>query len=123
MSWGDGEFESVCLAIAAITRDFENLDCKDCARAVLLWLSDNGYEGQLLRLQTGWGEDFIMSRRLEENGIDESITENGTHYGVRFGDRVFDNLSEVGLSLEEWLADFQCQSGEILLDELNNWED
>lgn len=64
-----------------------------------------------------------MSRRLEAKGIDESITENGTHYGVKFGDRVFDNLSETGLLLKEWLSDFQCQSGELLLNELDNWED
>lgn len=108
--------------LGRISQDYKNLECKDCARAMLRWLSDNGYKGQPLKIQTAWGEDFIMSQRLEANGIYESITENGTHYGVLMGEFVFDNLSEDGLSLEVWLADFECQSGELLLDKLESLE-
>lgn len=110
------------LELGRISQDYKNLECKDCARAMLGWLSDNGYQGQPVRIQTAWGEDFIMSQRLEVNGIYESITENGTHYGVLIGEVVFDNLSEQGLPLEAWLADFECQSGELLLDKLDHLE-
>ncbi len=55
-----------------------------------------GIEGKILRLRTKRrSEVFIVSDRY---GDDESITENGTHYGVEVYGLVFDNLSMEGLS-------------------------
>jgi hypothetical protein len=99
-----------------IIADFQNLECESCARAILQWLRDNGDVGQLLRLRTAMGEDYILSQRRLAIGDDGSITENGVHYGVQIGDFVFDNLSTYGLPLDQWLADFECQSGDFLLD-------
>ena len=52
--------------------------------------------------------------------MSDSITENGTHYGVEVLGLVFDNLSEYGLSRVEWIADFNCRSGRFTIDELES---
>ncbi|BAY27717.1 hypothetical protein NIES2100_75420 [Calothrix sp. NIES-2100] len=73
----------------------------------------------LIKIQTAFGEDYIISKRLESQGINDSITLNGTHYGMEVKDRVFDNLSIQGLSVRDWLNDFECPSGEFLIDYLD----
>lgn len=45
-------------------------------------------------------EVFITSCRVDGN---ESITENGTHYGVGVMGKVFNNLSDEGLLYDEWI--------------------
>ena len=45
------------------------------------WLAENGIEG-IIKIQTAYGEDYIISTRLESQGIIDSITLNGIHYGV-----------------------------------------
>lgn len=52
--------------------------------------------------------------------MNESITTNGQHYGVEVRGQVFDNLSEQGLSREDWLKDFWCHSGEFVITELES---
>lgn len=44
---------------------------------------------------------------------------NGIHYGVEVKERIFDNLSSEGSTREDWLNDFQCPSGEFLIDYLD----
>jgi hypothetical protein len=85
--------------VRQIIHNFQNLECEDCARAIQQWLRDNGEVGQLLRIRTAMGEDFILSQRRLAIGDDASITENGMHYGVKVGDLVFDNLGLEGLSI------------------------
>jgi hypothetical protein len=34
--------------------------------------------------------------------------------------KVFDNLSTEGLSLEDWINDFNCLSGSFIVDELTS---
>jgi Papain fold toxin 2 len=99
-----------------IITNFPNLECESCARAIRQWLRDNGNTGQLLRLRTSMGEDYIVSQRRLAIGDAGSITENGVHYGVKVDGFVFDNRSMDGLPLDQWLADFECQSGDFLLD-------
>lgn len=43
---------------------------------------------------------FIYS---DKAGI--SIGNNGYHYGIRVGDKVYDNMTTSGMKYEEWLAD------------------
>ena len=58
---------------------------------------------------------FIISRRY---GMSDSITENGTHYGVEVDGLGFDNFAECGLPRDEWIDDFICPSGQFVVDEL-----
>ncbi|WP_394359049.1 papain fold toxin domain-containing protein [Leptolyngbya boryana] len=107
--------------IGQITRRFDILECADCARAIVRWLNQQGIEGIILRLRTRNGEDYILSKRLEQLGITESITLNGQHFGVEVRGKVFDNLSEEGRSRQDWLKDFSCHSGLFTLTELNRF--
>jgi hypothetical protein len=101
--------------IGKITCQFQLYQCYECARAIMQWLSDQGIEGKIIELRTRYyDEDYIISDRL---GNDQSITLNGKHYGVEVRGRVFDNLSTAGITREEWLKDFHCQSEEFVITE------
>jgi Papain fold toxin 2 len=113
--WTDTEIHQ---EIGAITRQFDILECADCVKAILQWLRQHNIPGTVLKLTTRYGEDYILSDRLEQLGISDSITTNGKHFGVEVLGKVFDNLSEQGLSREAWVEDFWCHSGEFTLTEL-----
>ncbi|MDJ0734383.1 MAG: papain fold toxin domain-containing protein [Nostocaceae cyanobacterium] len=93
--------------------------CYECVKAVMQWLQEKNIKGRIIKIQTSDGEDYIISKRLENQGINESITRNGIHYGVEVQGKVFDNLSAKGLTREDWLNDFICPSGEFLVNYLD----
>ena len=116
--------EEIWQAIGRITINYPLLECDKCALTVMRWLKKRGMrwlkkrgiEAKILRLRTKRrSENFITSDRY---GLDESITENGTHYEVEVMGKVFDNLSTEGLSREDWIKDFSCLSGSFIVDEL-----
>jgi Papain fold toxin 2 len=115
--------EEIYREIGAIVSQYDILECDRCAKAVLKWLAGNRIAGKLLKLKTKYREEFILSTRLERSGWDanESITTNGTHYGVEVRGRVFDNLSTEGLSREDWVNDFSCRRGEFIVEELDGF--
>ncbi|WP_371819482.1 papain fold toxin domain-containing protein [Tolypothrix sp. PCC 7910] len=76
-------------------------------------------KGRIIKIQTAFGEDYIISTRLENQGITDSIMLNGIHYGVEVKDRIFDNLSIQGLTVKDWLNYFECPSGEFLIEYLD----
>jgi hypothetical protein len=82
------------------------------------WLNVQSTPGKLLRLKTKRRSDLCIISDQISSG--ESVTENGIHYGVIIFDKVFDNLSGEGMSLEEWLNDFNCRSGQFTLEELDS---
>jgi arsenate reductase-like glutaredoxin family protein len=115
--------EEVYREIGTIVNQYDILECDRCAKAVLKWLAENGIVGKLLKLKTRYREEFILSTRLERRGegVNESITTNGTHYGVEVRGRVFDNLSTEGLFREDWVSDFSCRRGEFIVEELDSF--
>ena len=87
------------------------MECHQCAEAVKQWCQINGIPGYKLQLKTQDDfEDYIVSDRLEQGGISESITTNGIHYGVEVCGKVFNNLSSQGLGRDDWLQDFHSPS-------------
>jgi hypothetical protein len=110
--------EEIWQAIGRITINYPLLECDKCALAIMRYLNKRGIEAKILRLRTKRrSETFITSDRY---GLDESITENGTHYGVEVMGKIFDNLSTEGLPREGWLKDFNCLSGAFVIDELTS---
>jgi len=108
--------EEVWRRTGQITITYPLLECDKCAIAVMRWLARWNVAGKILRLRTRRrSEIFITSHR---HGQQESITENGTHYGVEVMGRVFDNLSAQGLLREDWVKDFRCVSGQFIVDEI-----
>lgn len=85
------------------------------------WLRQHSISGKILRLRTRYGEDYILSDRLQKLGIRDSITINGQHFGVEVRGRIFDNLSDRGQSRSNWIQDFQCHSGQFILTEIDSW--
>lgn len=107
--------------VSEIISKFNLLQCDTCSKAIIRWLKDNQIKGKLLRLRTKNYEDYIISKRLEKKGINDSITYNGIHYGVEVREKVFDNLSSGGMTKEDWVNDFQCFTEEFIVDEIENF--
>jgi len=112
--------EEIYQEIEKIVENFNNLECYQCAQEILKWLKLHQIKGTVIRLSTKYDEDFIVSTRLENLGITESITANGTHYGVEVQGIVFDNLAITGMSREDWLRDFHCPSEQFIVEELED---
>lgn len=107
----------ICREVKKIVSSYPLLECDRCAIAVSKWLKQYEIPHKIIRLKTKRRSDcFIVSRRY---GMSDAITENGVHYGVEVFGIVFDNLSEDGLSRDDWIADFSCRSGQFVIDELN----
>ena len=112
--------EDLFNAIGQITLNFKILECDKCAKAIMQWLAQKRIKGKVIRLRTASSRQFhIISERLEQKGIRESITDNGVHYGVEVRGRVFDNLSAEGLPKEQWLKDFHCPTEQFIFEELD----
>lgn len=110
--------EEIYQGLADISSQFPNLECDKCAIAMKSWLDSNRIERKILKLRTKKRNDFfIISSRFSNN---ESITDNGIHYGVEVLGLVFDNLSPQGLPRNEWINDFSCRSGGFNIEELDN---
>jgi len=101
-------------AIGNLVVRFPLLHCEECASTLNRWLKQRGIPGKIWRLSTRYDdEDFILSYRLQQQNCAETITENGTHYGVEVFGKIFDNLSRLGLSPEDWVKDFTSLSNEF----------
>ena len=84
--------EKIYQEIGKIVESFDLYKCDECANAVMQWLRKNNIHGRIIKIETQLGEDYIISKRLEKQGINDSITLNGIHYGVEVKERVFDNI-------------------------------
>lgn len=120
--WGVSELskEEIYEEIGKIIADFTLYKCDDCVRAIMQWLAENGIEGKVIKVRTKYNEDFILSERLERQGITEAITINGRHYGVEVLGLVFDNISTTGMTLEDWRKDFHCLSEEFIIQPIDS---
>lgn len=108
--------EEIFQEIGKIIANFTLYECDDCVRAIMQWFTENGIPGKIIKLKTKHNEDFIISERLESQGITEAVTINGTHYGVEVLGLVFDNISLTGMTLEDWQKDFHSPSEEFIIE-------
>lgn len=108
--------DEVFAEIARIISGYRVFQCVECAEAIKAFLKANNISGIHLRISAVGRLKFIVSRRWQ-NG-QESIAQTGIHQGIETCDRVFDNLSFDGLERQDWVADFDCASGEFKVIEL-----
>lgn len=103
--------------IIAIATGFSVLECDKFVIAVIQFLDEQGVQAKILQLKTKRRSEIFMA--CDRYSSSESITENGTHYGIEVFGQVFDNLSTAGLTRAEWLKDFHCPSEQFVLTELD----
>lgn len=111
--------EEIYREVGKITQKYQLqlYQCYECAKAVMLWLQENGVQGKVILIRTKKRKDYyIVSTRCS---TDESITLNGKHYGVEVRGLIFDNLSTEGLTKADWIKDFHCPSEEFIIEELS----
>ena len=108
--------DEVLEEIGKIISSYTVFQCVECAETIKAWLKENGISGVHLQIVAVGRLKFIVSRRWQ-NG-QESIAQTGIHQGIETYDQVFDNLSLGGLERNDWIADFDCASGEFEVVEL-----
>jgi hypothetical protein len=113
--------EELYREIGKIVTSFDLLECYECAQSVIEFLQNNGIKYKIIQIKTIYSdEDFVVSDRLMSQGINDSITVNGKHYGIETQGLVFDNLSISGMRREDWLDDFHCPSEQFDVKELES---
>jgi Papain fold toxin 2 len=111
--------DEVFQEIAKIASDYTVFQCVECAEAIKIWLKKNKIDGIHLQITAIGRIKFIVSRRWRN--AEESIAQTGIHQGIETYGKVFDNLSLDGLDRADWIADFDCASGEFEVLELENF--
>lgn len=111
--------EEIYQQVANILGQFKLLECNECAEAIKKWLKANGINGIHLKISPLDKADFILSERWD--GGRATISQNGIHYGIEVRGKVFDNLSPIGVSREDWIADFYCGIGEFIIQEVDKF--
>jgi Papain fold toxin 2 len=99
------------IAVAA-ARGCPVLQCQECAENIRKALVAAGLHGQFVELRTPSIRPFIVC--LSYDGGNNSITQNGTHIGVRVGDLMFDNLHPDGMPYDDWVRDFDAWPGVVV---------
>ncbi|MEM1242151.1 MAG: papain fold toxin domain-containing protein [Cyanobacteria bacterium P01_H01_bin.26] len=108
--------DEVFQAISTISARYTVFECVECAAAIKQWLKDNSISGIHLQIVAVGRIKFIVSRRWNNGG--NSIAQTGIHQGIETYGKVFDNLGADGLDRDQWVADFDCASGEFEVIEL-----
>lgn len=108
--------DEVLSGINKIASNYTVFQCVECAEDIKAWLKANGITGVHLQLTAVGRIKFIVSHRWK-NG-QESIAQTGIHQGIETLGQVFDNLPRMPMNRQDWIADFDCASGEFEIIEL-----
>ena len=86
---------------------FDNLQCVECADAIINALKAEGISGEIVTLQANSTKrGFIWS-----DTAGKTISENGHHRGVLVDGKVYDNIHTEGIDYDAWRADFDVIGG------------
>lgn len=101
--------------ISAITRQFDNLECMDCAKAVVTALKQEGINGQILDIitpkKTGMQANIWSDTAAAARNGDGMISTNGRHRAVLVEGKVYDNIHQNGVSYDDWIKDINAPGG------------
>ena len=93
--------------IPSIAKQFDNLQCVECADAIINALKAEGISGEIVTLQANSTKrGFIWS-----DTAGKTISENGHHRGVLVDGKVYDNIHTEGIDYDAWRADFDVIGG------------
>ncbi len=83
--------------------------CVDCANDLVSTLKKNGLSGQIIEINTT--STHKMNANIWSDRIRGNISTNGTHMGVLFNGKVYDNLNPKGIGYDDWIKDFFSPTG------------
>lgn len=75
----------------------ENFRCEEFASELESLMKKKGISGEKITIQSS--TDFIWSDTYG------TISTNGRHYGIKIGDKLYDNLNPQGINYSDWLQD------------------
>jgi Papain fold toxin 2 len=103
--------ELVTLA-SEVVKDFKNLQCEECAQALLKEFEKAGFKGVVRELRSTKGFDVIVQAGQNTG---EAISTNGSHYGVQVGNRVYDLLNPKGIPIASWAKAYESRGTVVLV--------
>jgi hypothetical protein len=105
----------------SITQQHGRLECASCARELTTAFKNRGIKGRVWQLKAiatqsrGWicMEDPAFPLPFPTASGQDSISENGLHFGVEVQGIVYDNIFRNGIGLAAWPLQFTCYTGEF----------
>jgi len=98
--------EEVAKLAATVVKDFKNLECKECAEALLKEFNNAGISGTIRELTS---EGAPMVRAGQNTG--EAISLSGRHFGVQVGETIYDLYHPQGIPLNDWKNAYESIKG------------
>jgi DNA-binding transcriptional MerR regulator len=102
--------EDVAKLAANVVKDFKNLECKECAEALLKEFNKAGINGTIRELTSNGAP---MVRAGQNTG--EAISFSGRHFGVQVGERIYDLYHPGGIPINHWKNAYESIKGVELL--------
>jgi hypothetical protein len=97
--------------VKELQKKYSILQCQGFAEELENWAKTNGYTGRFLRISSG--AQFMITNRWPVPN--QSITQNGNHYGIEIDSIVYDNLPKTGLPTQQWLEDIDTRNGHPII--------
>jgi DNA-binding transcriptional MerR regulator len=102
--------EDLAKLAANVVKDFKNLECKECAEALLKEFNKAGVNGTIRELRRP--TDFIIDAAGDGS---RAVSENGRHFGVQVGNTVYDLLHPNGIPIDSWAKAYQSYGNIVLV--------
>ena len=87
--------------ISKITRKFDNLECEECAEAVVKELQSLGIKGEIIDVKA----TVTKYGGLWSDKEGKVISTNGFHRAILVDGKVYDNIHKTGTNFSEWWSD------------------
>ena len=84
----------------SVTKKYWNFECDTCAKELSETFTKNGIENTSVKIQ--WNPKYW----LQSNLLQQNISTNWYHEGVRVWDTVYDNIHKSGIDYNGWEDDF-----------------
>lgn len=95
--------------IPSIARQFDNLQCMECADAIISALKTEGLAAEVLDVVTP--KSTGMQANIWSDAAGMNISENGRHRAILVDGKVYDNIHPNGISYEDWFNDLHAPGG------------
>jgi len=111
MKSGDDIVENIVktVDIPAITQQFDNFQCMECADNVVSALKEKGISGEILEITTNGNKG--MAGNIWSDVAGKNISTNGKHKAVLVDGKVYDNIHKDGIDYNKWIEDLFSPTG------------
>ncbi|MEM0994268.1 MAG: papain fold toxin domain-containing protein [Bacteroidota bacterium] len=90
--------------IPSIAKQFDNLECIECAATIAEALKKEGISGEIIQYHTTLNGKKVATP-IHSDFAEDGISNTGLHQGVLVDGKVYDNIHIEGIDLKKWIND------------------